>query len=343
MKNTFLYTITVLIWGSTWFAIEYQLGEVAVEVSLIYRFGLAGILILLFSKIAGLNLRFSLKQHGYIAVLGLLNFCLNYVTLYEAQKYLSSAITSIGFSMLLLMNIVNTRIFFGKKIPIKTYFGALVGISGILVLFWPEVISYQAGESTLLGLGLVLGGAFSASLGNMVSVRNSQNDFPVLQTSGWGMLYGTFFLLVFALFNQAEFTYSTQPSYWISFAYLTIFGTIVAFYSYFVLLKNIGPEKASYSIVLFPVVAVILSTLYEGFTWTEFTIGGFLLVAGGNLIVLIPAEKMKAAFSRMLSGVKLKQEPHGSSIKVKGLKTVNLKANRLATSGLKVTQTNQPS
>ncbi|MCW9000494.1 MAG: DMT family transporter, partial [Kangiellaceae bacterium] len=194
MKNAFLYLITVLIWGSTWLAIEYQLGEVAVEVSLVYRFGLAGILVLVFSKLAGLSLKFSLQQHLYIALLGLLNFCLNYVTLYEAQKYLSSAITSIVFSILLLMNIVNTRIFFGKKIPFKTYFGAFIGIGGIVVLFWPEVVNYQAGTNTLFGLALVLGGALSASFGNMVSVRNSNNHYPILQTSGWGMMYGTFFL-----------------------------------------------------------------------------------------------------------------------------------------------------
>ena len=297
MKNTFLYLITVLIWGSTWFAIEYQLGEVAVEVSLVYRFGLAGILILSFSKIAGLSLKFSLRQHGYIALLGLLNFCLNYVTLYEAQKYLSSAITSIVFSILLLMNIVNTRIFFGKKIPLKTYLGALIGISGIVVLFWPEVVNYQAGANTLFGLALVLGGALAASFGNMVSVRNSNNHYPVLQTSGWGMMYGTLFLFVFALVNGAEFNLATQTSYWISFGYLTIFGTVIAFYSYFVLLKNIGPEKTSYSIVLFPVVAVILSTLFEGFEWTAYTVSGFLLVGFGNLVVLLPKAKLEATFS----------------------------------------------
>ncbi|WP_196140399.1 DMT family transporter [Aliikangiella sp. G2MR2-5] len=292
MKNTFLYIITVLIWGSTWLAIEYQLGEIAVEISLIYRFGLAGILVLALSKLAGHSIKFSSKQHVYLAALGLFNFCLNYVTLYEAQKHLSSAITSIVFSILLLMNIANTRLFFGKHIPIKTYLGALIGISGIVVLFWPEVINYNPGDNTLLGLILVLTGSLSASFGNMVSVRNSNHEYPVLQSSGWGMLYGTLFLLIFAWINGAEFKLSNDPDYWISFSYLTIFGTIVAFYSYFVLLKNIGPEKASYSIVLFPVVAVILSTLFEGFEWTYYTVSGFVLVACGNLLVLVPKEKL---------------------------------------------------
>ncbi|WP_444997631.1 DMT family transporter [Aliikangiella sp. IMCC44359] len=300
MKNMFLYTITVLIWGSTWIAIEYQLGEVAVEISLIYRFALAAIFILLFSKLLGLSLKFSFKQHLYIALLGLLNFSLNYVMLYKAQTYLSSAMTSIGFSMLLLVNIVNTRIFFGKKITIKTYIGSMIGIVGIMTLFWPEVKNFNAASSTITGIIFVLSGIIFASLGNMISVRNSSHDLPVLQSSGWGMLYGSLFLLVIALYNNIEFTFSMKTSYILSLAYLTIFGTVIAFYSYFVLLKNIGPEKASYSIVLFPVVAVILSSLFENFEWTVYTISGFILVASGNLLVLTPREKLKKYTAQFL-------------------------------------------
>ena len=308
MQNIFLYAITVLIWGSTWFAIEFQLGEVPIEVSLIYRFALAAALILTISKLSGLNLKFNLKQHFFMALLGLLNFSMNYVTLYHAQEYLTSAMTSIGFSLLLLVNIINTRIFFGKKIEAKTYIGAAFGILGIIVLFWPEVINYQGDGGTLTGLILVLVGTLVASLGNMVSVKNSQNELPVFQSSGWGMFYGTAFLTLVALYNGAEFTFSTKPSYLISLAYLSVFGTVIAFYSYFVLLKNIGPEKASYSIVLFPVVAVILSSIYEGFEWNQYTIGGFILVASGNLLVLTPIEKIKTLTKKCVP-VNFQSEP----------------------------------
>ncbi len=297
-KNIFLYLITVLIWGTTWYAIEFQLGEVAIEISLIYRFGLAAILILVLSKIKGLPLKFSVAQHGYIALLGLFNFCLNYFVLYEAQNYLSSAMTSIVFSMLLLTNIVNTRLFFGKRIVAKTYLGATLGIVGIAALFWPEVMLYQTNLESLLGIGLVFMGVLFASLGNMVSVRNSNHEYPVFQTSGFGMLYGTLFLVLIAIYKGTPFTLSTQPSYLISLAYLTLFGTVIAFYSYFYLLKNIGPEKASYSIVLFPVVSVIVSSLLEGFVWSGYTVSGFLLVGIGNLIMLIPNEKFVGIFKR---------------------------------------------
>ena len=237
-KNTFLYIVTVLIWGTTWYAIEFQLGEVAIEVSLIYRFGLAAVLILGLSKLKGLSLKFSLSQHLYIALLGSLNFCLNYFVLYEAQNYLSSAMTSIVFSMLLLANIVNARIFFGKKIVGKTYLGASLGILGIVALFWPEVSQYQTSTESLLGIGLVLAGVLFASFGNMISVRNSNHDYPVFQTSGFGMLYGTLFLVLIALYKGTTFSISMQPNYLISLAYLSIFGTVIAFYSYFYLLKQ---------------------------------------------------------------------------------------------------------
>lgn len=292
MKNTFLYIITVLIWGTTWFAIEFQLGQVAVEISLIYRFALAAILILVISKLRGLNLNFSKSQHFYIALLGLFNFCLNYFVLYEAQNYLSSAMTSIGFSMLLLVNIINTRIFFGKKITTKTYLGAAFGITGIVVLFWPELANYQTDSSSLYGLGLVLAGVVFASLGNMISVRNSKYNYPVFETSGLAMLYGTAFLTIIAWYNNTAFTMSFELNYLLSLGYLAVFGTVIAFYSYFYLLKNIGPEKASYSIVMFPVVAVVVSSFYEGFEWTEFTVFGFALVAAGNLLMLIPTNKI---------------------------------------------------
>ncbi len=298
MKNSFLYTITVLIWGSTWFAIEFQLGDVAVEVSLIYRFFLAGILVLTISKIRGMPLDFSLSQHFFIALLGLLNFSLNYLFLYEAQKYLSSAMTSIAFSMLLLVNIINTRLFFGKRVQLKTFVGATFGLSGIVILFWPEISQYETGARAYYGLAFVMFGVLVASLGNMVSVRNSNYNFPVFQTSGWAMLYGTGILLLFAYFRGSTFNMSFKADYLLSLTYLVIFGTVIAFYSYFYLLKNIGPEKASYSIVLFPFVSVILSSLFEGFEWTRYTIIGFLFVAVGNLLMLVPLSKIKPYYDK---------------------------------------------
>ncbi|WP_144392352.1 DMT family transporter [Pleionea sediminis] len=295
MKNTLLYIATVIIWGTTWFAIEFQLGEVAVEVSLIYRFLIAAIIMWTFCSFAKISLKLRATDHFFIFILAGFNFGFNYLILYWAQEYLTSAMSSIAFSTLLLMNIVNTRIFFGKPVAKRVIVGALMGVCGIAALFWQDIKDFNLTGAAITGLLLALGGTFLASLGNMVSVRNTSKGVSVIQGNTWGMLYGTIILALYALVRGSEFTISLLPSYWISLLYLAIFGTVIAFACYFILFQNIGPEKASYVIVLFPLVAVILSTLYEGFIWHLSTIIGFTLVLSGNALVLTPPEK----FSRL--------------------------------------------
>lgn len=294
MRSTFLYAITVLIWGSTWLAIEYQLGVVPAEVSVFYRFCGAAVLMWAFCLFKGMPMRFSAIDHSYFAIMACCNFGFNYLILYWAQVYLTSAMTSIAFSTLLIINILNTRLFFGKPIAPRIMFGALLGVAGIVCLFWQDIQGLDWSSDAIIGLSLALGGTFVASLGNMASVRNSNRGIGVLQGNAWGMLYGAVALGVFALLNGAEFVIDTGPGYLLSLGYLTLFGTVIAFASYFVLLKDIGPEKASYTIVLFPVVAVVLSTLFEGFQWHSNTVLGFSLVLLGNAIVLTPMDKIRA-------------------------------------------------
>lgn len=292
MKNPLLYIATVLIWGSTWLAIEYQLGEVPVIISVVYRFALAAIVMWAYCLIARVPMAFSARNHGFIFLLALFNFSMNYAVLYSAQNYLSSAMASIAFSTMLLMNIVNTRIFFGSRITKRVYIGALFGILGIIALFWNDLAQSGANHNSLLGLSLVIGGAFIASLGNMVSVRNSRAGMNIFAVNAWGMLYGACVLIAIALAVGADFTFSEQPSYLISLVYLSVFGTVIAFATYYVLLNNMPPEKASYVIVLFPIVAVALSSLFEDFILTDNIILGFVLVLLGNAILLTPIKKL---------------------------------------------------
>lgn len=298
MKNILLYLVTVLIWGSTWFAIEFQLGEVAIEVSLAYRFILSAILMWLYCRWRRLPMHFSAKDHGFIALLALFNFALNYILIYQAQQYLTSAMTAIAFTTMLLMNIVNTRLFFGKPVAKRIYFGALMGIAGIVVLFYPDLDGLDFTNASLIGLVLVLGSALSASLGNMASVRNSRAGLPITQVNAWGMLYGAVGLTLLVAVSGTPFTFSTSPAFIISLLYLAVFGSVIAFATYFALLKGMGPEKASYTIVLFPLVAVVLSTLFEDFVWSGYTFAGFALVLSGNALVLTPFDKIKALLQK---------------------------------------------
>jgi len=299
MRNVILYIATVLVWGSTWLAIEYQLGEVHVFASLTYRFAIAALLMWAYCLIAKVPMAFSIKNHGFIAVLALFNFSLNYAVIYFSQTYLTSAMTSIAFSTMLLMNIVNTRIFFGTKITARVYIGASFGIIGIIGLFWDDLgATASADNNALLGLSLVLAAALIASFGNMTSVRNSRAGMNVFAVNAWGMLYGAIILSLVVMISGAEFGFSTQPDYVISLLYLAVFGTVIAFATYYVLLSDIGPEKASYVIVLFPVVAVILSSMFEGFVWKGSTFLGFALVLIGNAIILTPTAKLQLVWER---------------------------------------------
>jgi len=288
MKNTLLYIATVLIWGSTWLAIEFQLGEVDIAASVAYRFMISAVLMWAYCLWAKVPMSFSLRNHFFILVLAIFNFSINYAVIYSSQQYLSSAMTSIAFSTMLLMNIVNTRIFFGTKIAPKTMLGALLGVFGIVALFWDDLALSNNSSNSLLGLILVLTAALIASLGNMASVRNSRANMNIFAVNAWGMLYGAIILSGLVLVSDAQFGFSMQTSYIASLLYLAIFGTVVAFATYYVLLNNMGPEKASYVIVLFPVVAVVLSSLFEEFVWTENTFVGFALVLLGNAIILAP-------------------------------------------------------
>ncbi|MEJ6476505.1 DMT family transporter [Pseudoalteromonas piscicida] len=294
MKNLFLYTITVLIWGSTWLAIEYQLGSINEFVSLFYRFGLAAICMWAFVLYKRLPMRFCRRDHGFFVLLALCNFGANYLFLYWAQAHLTSAMASIAFSLLLVVNIVNTKLFFAKPIAKRIYFGASLGTLGIVSLFWHDLVAFDLQSEAFMGLSLALLGTVVASLGNMVSVRNSNQQIDVMAGNAWGMLYSAIMLATYIAFSEHQFVNQAPASYWWSLIYLSVFGTVIAFGCYFSLLKNIGPEKASYLIVLFPFVAVALSTLFEGFEWQQNTFIGFILVILGNAIVLTPLNRIYA-------------------------------------------------
>jgi drug/metabolite transporter (DMT)-like permease len=295
MNNSFLYVITVIIWGSTWIAINYQLGEVAAEVSIVYRFGLAAFCMFAYCHLKKLPLKFSAKQHVQLFTFGLTLFGFNYYLLYNAQAHINSALTSIAFSTLMIVNIINARLWFKTGISNQVYYGGTLGLMGIVTLFWPQISNVSFGNSTLLGLGLCLIGVLFASTGNMISIKNQHNNMAVLPATAWGMLYGSSFMLVLALIQGQTFNFSFTVQYISSLLYLSIFGSVIAFGCYLTLLARIGAHKASYATIMFPAVAVVISSFVEGFTWDSYTFIGLGLMLAGNLVVLAKPSKPKQA------------------------------------------------
>lgn len=286
MSNRALYILTVIIWGSTWLAIEYQLGVVAPEVSVVYRYVAASALLFAWCGARGLRLRFAWRAHVWFALLGLLLFGLNYVLTYRAQVHITSALCAIAFSMMLWMNIINARLFFGVRSDRKVLLGALVGVAGTMILFSPQIGELTLSDSVFVGLVLAMVGALSASFGNMVSQRAQKLRLPVIQTNAWGMLYGSLWTGGYVAYAGHAFTFDWSPGYVISLAYLVVFGSIVAFGAYLTLVGRIGAHRAGYASVMWPVVALLLSTAFEGLRLDVPTVLGTALVLGGNLLVL---------------------------------------------------------
>ena len=286
MSNRLLYLVSILIWGSTWFAIEFQLGSVAPEVSIVYRYVIAATLLFAWCLARGLKLRYGWADHLRFAAMGLLMFGLNYVFAYRAQVHITSALSAITFSTMLWMNIINTRIFFGTRAGWRVLLGAALGVAGIVVLFGPQVGELAIDDKILLGCLLAAGGALSASFGNMVSQSAQHRGLPVVQSNAWGMLYGAVLTGGFAYAGGHPLAFDWSPSYIISLLYLAVFGSVVAFWAYLTLLGRIGAHKAGYVTVMFPVVALVLSALFEGLVIDASVVIGATLVIAGNLFVL---------------------------------------------------------
>lgn len=286
MSNSLLYLTTVLIWGSTWLAIEYQLGVVEPEVSIVYRYVAASLVLFIYSKYKRLNLLFDLKYHLWFVLLGAFMFCLNYVFAYRAQVHITSALAAIAFSTMLWINIILSRVIFGTRAGRRVLLGALLGIVGIVVLFAPQISAVSFSDSVFYGSILALMGALMASIGNMVSQAAQSRRLPVVQANAWGMLYGAVLTSIISVFRGHAFTFDATFTYIASLAYLAIFGSVIAFGAYLTLLGRIGAHRAGYATVMFPVVALILSVLFEGLGLDVAIVLGTALVLLGNLLVL---------------------------------------------------------
>lgn len=289
-----LYFSAVFIWGSTFFAIKFQLGEVAPELSIAYRFAIASLILFGWSLFKGLPMRFNRKQHLWMAFQGLFLFGLNYLVIYWATSSLTSGLIAVIFSTIVLMNIANSIIFLRKSASMLMIVGALMGLAGIGLIFAPEFTNFTASNNSLTGIGLSLLGTFIASLGNIISAHNQKQKMPVIQTNAYGMAYGAIILLVAALFQGEPLNFDLSLAYSLSLLYLALFGSVLAFGCYLTLLGRIGPEKAAYTMVLFPLVALGISTIFENYQWTLSSILGVSLVLLGNIIIILPKGFMRS-------------------------------------------------
>lgn len=286
MNNLSLYLVAVLIWGSTWLAITFQLGKVPPEVSVAYRFAIAGLLLLGWSVVRRRNLKFSVREHLWMALQGALLFGLNYVLIYLAEVKISSGFVAVVFSLITFFNIAGTRVFFGTQVKRATILAAIMGVSGVVLIFLPEIRRSTGGTDVILGVALSVISTISASGGNLVSARNQRRGLPVVQLNTFGMLYGALFVAIYAAVMGRPFNFEPTAGYVLSLGYLALFGSVLAFGAYLTLVGRIGADRAGYAGAVIPIVALLLSVCFEGLRLHLGEMVGIALCVGGNILVL---------------------------------------------------------
>jgi drug/metabolite transporter (DMT)-like permease len=284
-----LFAIATLIWGSTWLAITFQLGVVPPEASVVYRFALSALILAAWCLATRRSLRFAPTQHVWLAAQGVLLFGLNYVCVYWAEQHIASGLVAVLFSLIVFLNLVGVRVFFATSIGPRTILGAVLGVTGVVLLFWRELAATRS--DALRGIAFGLAATVFASGGNMLAVRGQRRGVPLLPSVAWAMAYGTLAIAAIAALNGVAWKFDPRPAYVLSLVYLAVFGSVIAFAAYLTLLGQIGAARAGYVGVAVPVVALLLSTLFEHYEWTGPALAGALLCVGGNVLVLMPQER----------------------------------------------------
>ena len=295
MNNLVLYGLTVVFWGTSWIAITFQLGVVEPEVSVVYRFALATAVLMGWCWYKGLPMRFGPRAHAIMMLQGALLFSLNYIAFYFALGYIASGLASVTFSTIVGWNIIFLALFFGAPIRRRVVVGAAFGLAGMVMVFWEDLSALDLAAGGLIGFGLALPATVAVSLGNMVSVQLQRSGLPVVQTTAYGLFYGGALTALVALARGLPFTFEYTALYAGSLVFLAVFPTVLGFVFYLTLLGRLGADRAAYATVLFPIIALTLSTVYEDFEWTALSLAGVAVVLAGNVIVLGRAWRRRPA------------------------------------------------
>lgn len=283
--TSLLYALTVAIWGTTWIALKLQLGSVPIPWSIAYRFALAAVVLFAWLALRG-KLRLPRREVRWlVAAQGLCLFCVNFICFLNASRTIASGLVAVVFSTATLWNALGARLVFKRALTPAIVGGGALGLAGLLLMFWPELARHGASADTWRGLAFALAGTLCFSGGNLLSARmQALGETPAL-TNAWGMLVGTGVLAIGCLAAGVAPSFDTSASYVGAWLYLAIPGSVIGFTAYLMLVGRLGPERAAYCTVLFPLVALAISSLVEDYRWTSPALVGLALVMAGNVLV----------------------------------------------------------
>lgn len=280
--NLSLFIATVLIWGTTWIAITFQIGPVDLVISVFYRFALAGVVFLL--GLAALGRLHLPAEWRFVVLQACCLFSFNFLCFYQATSLIPSGLVSVIFSLSTIFNAINARIIFGQMISQRTVVAGMIGATGVVLLFWRD-LTVALDFDVLRGVAWAAIGTMLFSLGNMMSRKNTQVGVNPTTANAWGMGIGAAMLAFIAWMTGASFALPSSISYIGALVYLSVIGSVVGFTTYLLLVARIGSDKAAYATVLFPVVALVLSTFFEGYVWQSTAFIGVALTMLGNLVM----------------------------------------------------------
>ena len=286
MSNSALFAIVALIWGTTWIAITFQLGEIHPILSVAIRFSLAAAILGIFCAVRGLSLRLPKHLHIKMAAAGLCFYGLEYSLLYLSQQYIISALVALMSSGMIYINVLLRRVILKKPIRMEVVVGAAFGMLGIGLIFYPEFSQLKADTLLVFGITLALTSFLFAGLGNVLSERILDYGTPVVQMNFWAMSYGSISILAFALVSDIDWVLPTRWEYYLAISYLSIFGSVIAFGAYMKLVRQMGSDKTAYVVLVYPIVALLVSTIFEGYQWYLASLIGVFFVILGNAIAM---------------------------------------------------------
>ncbi len=286
MSTTVLYAICVLIWGTTWIAITVQIAVLAPEVGVAIRFALAAAVLMAACRWRRVPLRLPTRAQALVAAQGLANFWASYVCVYEAERYVASGVVAVGYAASPLVSLVLARLFLAVPMSRRVALGGVAGVTGVALIFWHEFLRLTASESVLWGAGLTMAAVLLGSVGTVAAAAYHRRGVSGWAPLAWAMAWGAAGAALQALVRGTPWNWSWRPEFLGTLGYLALFGSILAFGAYYALVHRVGPAKAGYVGVLTPVVALVVSSVFEGFAWTGLTLAGIALALVGNFVAL---------------------------------------------------------
>jgi len=289
LKNWQLFAICVVVWGTTWHAITYQLYDFSAESGVALRFALAGAAVLAFCRWRGVPLGYSLADHGALALQGVFLYGVSYVCVYQAERYVPSGLVAVGYSASPLLAGIGASLLFGAALGRRFVAGGLLGLCGVVLIFWTEITHASGGDRATLGALFTVASVLLSAVGSLTASRNRRRGIALLPALGFGMLYGALAAFVVALVLGRALAWPTAPSWWLSLFYLAFAGSVLTFACFLTLQDRVGVGAAGTVGVMTPLLALVVSLAFEGFRPDALTAVGAALAVAGNALMLTPA------------------------------------------------------